>query len=338
MMKKWQVWLGILISVIFLIFAFRGLNINEILAAISSAEIIWILPAIPVYFFGLWMRTMRWKIFLKPISDIKMRALFPTVAIGYMGNNIYPARLGEIVRSAILKKENNTPISASLATIFIERIFDGLVMLGFILLNLTVIRQMSHSAEIQQTIDAIAAWGSGIFLFAFFAFLIAAFFPQPSLRLIESFLSRLFPEKFSKPVSEIAEKFFSGIQSLQSPATIAITMAISIAIWLVEAIFYWMVMQAFPFSIGLNAILFLVGFLNLFTIIPSTPGYIGTFDAPGIALLSALGIEGQNAAGYTLLLHASLWLPVTVVGAFYFFQKGLSWNETINQAKVEQLS
>ena len=73
----------------------------------------------------------------------------------------------------------------------------------------------------------------------------------------------------------------------------------------------------------------LVGFLNLFTIIPSSPGYIGTFDAPAIALLSALEIDQQLAAGYTLLLHAALWLPVTLIGAYFFTRKGMHWNEAL---------
>ena len=108
---------------------------------------------------------------------------------------------------------------------------------------------------------------------------------------------------------------------------------VTIIIWLIETFFYWIIMQAFSFDISFGTLMLLNGFLNLFTIIPSSPGYIGTFDAPGIALLTALGIESQNAAGYTILLHAALWLPVTLLGAFFFLQKGISWNDAINQAK-----
>ena len=81
--------------------------------------------------------------------------------------------------------------------------------------------------------------------------------------------------------------------------------------------------------------MFLVGFLNLFTIIPSSPGYVGTFDAPSIAILTALNIDQQFAAGYTLLLHATLWLPVTLIGLFFFAKKGLRWNDAIENIKKE---
>ena len=332
-MKKWQFWLGLLVSAIFIYIAFRGLDFREIVFAITSADTIWILPALPVYFFGLWLRAYRWKIFLKPIADLKTRKLFPIVAIGYMGNNIYPARLGELIRAAILKKDQDIAVSASLATIIIERIFDAIVMLGFIILNLSAFSRMADSLEIKQTIDSVAAWGSGIFISAFLTFMIAAFFPGPSARIIKKITARVLPQKHSQPINNMIEKFFTGIQSLSSPIQTIITLMVTIIIWLIETFFYWIIMQAFSFDISFGTLMLLNGFLNLFTIIPSSPGYIGTFDAPGIALLTALGIESQNAAGYTILLHAALWLPVTLLGAFFFLQKGISWNDAINQAK-----
>jgi hypothetical protein len=334
-MKKWQIWLGLLISAVFIFFAFRGLDFLEILISIRSANTMWLLPAIPLYFFGLWFRAYRWKILLSPISDYKTHQLFSIVAIGYMGNNIYPARLGELVRSAILKKDANIPVSASLATIIIERIFDGIVMLGFIILNISVISRMAHSIDIKQTVDSVAAWGSGIFLFAFLIFIIAAFFPNASAGIINKISLKILPTKYSRSINTFVEKFFSGIQSLSSPFQTITILMVTIGIWLIETIFYWIIMQAFPFDISFGTLMLLSGFLNLFTIIPSSPGYIGTFDAPGIALLTALGIGSQNAAGYTLLLHAALWLPVTVLGAIFFLQKGISWNEAINQAKED---
>lgn len=332
-MKRWQFWLGLAISAIFLFFAFRGLNLQETLAAIRSAEMIWIIPAIPVYFTGLWLRAYRWKIFLRPILTTRTRKLFPIIAIGYMGNNIYPARLGEVLRAVILKQDENIPVSASLATIIIERIFDGIVMLGFILLNISAINLMTHSNEIRETVDSVAAWGSGIFLAAFIVFLISAFFPGKTMMILIKIVDKMLPGKISVAVSEVIRKFFSGIQSLSSPTQTANAMLITIIIWLLETGFYWIIMQAFPFNVGFGTLMLLNGFLNLFTIIPSSPGYIGTFDAPAIALLTALGIEANISAGYTLLLHAALWLPVTLFGAYFFIKEGMSWDATIDQAK-----
>ena len=74
--------------------------------------------------------------------------------------------------------------------------------------------------------------------------------------------------------------------------------------------------------------------VNLATTLPSAPGYIGTFDAPGIALLVAYGVSGEMAAGYTLVLHAALWLPITALGAFYYFRQPLRWGKDVQQLKA----
>jgi uncharacterized membrane protein YbhN (UPF0104 family) len=75
--------------------------------------------------------------------------------------------------------------------------------------------------------------------------------------------------------------------------------------------------------------------VNLATTIPSAPGYLGTFDAPGIAVLVAFGVERATAAGYTLVLHAALWLPITVLGAYYMARESLSWQAVREQVSTE---
>ncbi len=332
-MKRWQVWLGLLISATLLFFALRGLDFDEIFNTLQSAEIIWALPGIPVYLFGVWLRAIRWKIFLNPIKTIRSKKLFPFIAIGYMGNNIYPARLGELVRAALLKKEKNIPVSATIATIIIERIFDGVVMIGFILLNLSIVSELFQNREIEQTIGRVATGGSGLFLFALLVLLTSAFYPHKSSNFFKIVVGKILPKNIAQKTSDVIDLFFTGIQSLASPLDTMLALILSVVIWLIETVFYWIIMQAFPFSISFRALMMMNGFINLFTIIPSSPGYIGTFDAPGIALLTALGIENQLAASYTLFLHAALWLPITVLGALFFTQKGLSWNETVKQAR-----
>jgi uncharacterized membrane protein YbhN (UPF0104 family) len=106
----------------------------------------------------------------------------------------------------------------------------------------------------------------------------------------------------------------------------------SVVIWLLETGKYWFVMRAFPFQVSYFALMLMNGIVNLTTTLPSAPGYVGTFDAPGIALLEAYGITPEVAAGYTLVLHAALWLPITLVGAYYFARESLSWTKV--QAEV----
>ena len=102
-----------------------------------------------------------------------------------------------------------------------------------------------------------------------------------------------------------------------------IVFLISLLVWLFETAKYWFLMHAFPFQVDFFTLMLMNGIVNLATTIPSAPGYIGTFDAPGIAVLKAAGVEGAVAAAYTLALHAALWLPITLLGFYYLARKGL---------------
>ncbi len=102
--KRWQFWLGLLISLFFLYLALKGLQFQDLGAAIRDANYIWLIPGVAVYFIAVWARAWRWHYLLKPLKTIKTTELFPTVCIGYFGNNILPARAGEILRAVILKR------------------------------------------------------------------------------------------------------------------------------------------------------------------------------------------------------------------------------------------
>jgi uncharacterized protein (TIRG00374 family) len=103
------------------------------------------------------------------------------------------------------------------------------------------------------------------------------------------------------------------------------TLVTSIFIWLTETTKYWFVMHAFNFQVSFFVLMLMTAVVNLATTLPGAPGYVGTFDGPGIKVLQAFGISAETAAGYTLVLHAALWLPITLLGFFYLAQQGLSW-------------
>ena len=121
-MKRWQLYLGIGISVIFVWMALNGLDLKGVWEVIKSANYIWLLPSVGVYFIGVWVRTWRWDYLLRPLKKIPVKNLFPVVVIGYMGNNVYPFRAGELLRSYVLYRREGVKISASLATVVIERV------------------------------------------------------------------------------------------------------------------------------------------------------------------------------------------------------------------------
>lgn len=331
-MKRWQFWLGMAISAVFLYFALRGLSLGEFWNAVKSANYWWIFPGIAVYFIGVWVRAWRWHYLLGPIKKIPTRVMFPVTCIGYMGNNIYPARAGEVLRAVVLKRRENVPISASLATIIVERIFDGVVMLAFVFINLPELAKVaSFESGFVGNIQELALIGTAIFIGALVIFLLAAMFPALTARIGQWFINHLLPIKFREKTSGIMLKFLEGLAALRSPFNVLMVFFTSVIIWLLETVKYWFVMHAFSFSVSFFALMLLNGIANLATTIPSAPGYIGTWEAVTKAVLVAYGVPGAEALGYAVVLHVALWLPITLLGAYFMTREGIKWNDSLRE-------
>ncbi len=336
MLKRWQFWVGIAISGVFLYLALRGLHLAELWDAIQSARFLWLIPGVAVYFIGVWARAWRWHYLLRPLKKISTGSMFPVVAIGYMGNNIFPARAGEVLRAAILKDREGVPISASLATVVVERIFDAVVMLGFVFFNLSELGRLTHDSGFIGNIQQLAVWGSLVFIGALVVFLLAAMFPKVTQGIILGLIERLLPVRLQDKVKGIALRFLTGLESLRSPRDVLMVFLTTVVIWLLETGKYWFIMHGFDFEVSFFALMLMNGIVNIATTLPSAPGYIGTFDGPGIAVLVAYGVPQAAAAAYTLVLHGALWFPITALGAFYYFKQPLRWGKDLEKIKEQQ--
>jgi glycosyltransferase 2 family protein len=320
-MKRWHLILGILISAAFLWWALSGLELSQVWDDMRGAAYWWLLPSVAVYFVGVWVRTWRWDYMLRPLKPIPVRRLFPVVVIGYMGNNIYPFRAGEVLRAYVLRRREQVPMSGSLATVIVERVFDGLVMLMFVFAALPL--APLPSSEIQ----TLVVLASLTFFGALIVFFVMAAQPQRFLRLSRWFSDRLLPPRIATPLLGFLERFLDGLASLRDFRQVLMIFFTSIIIWLLETVKYWFVMHAFDFEVSFFALMLMNGVVNLATTLPSAPGYVGTFDGPGIAVLVLYGIPQSIAAAYTLVLHAALWLPITLLGAYYMLREGLGWRD-----------
>ncbi len=164
-MKSWRTWLGILISAAFVVIAFRGQDFGEIGRSLGKVNLLWLVPALAIYFVGVWFRSVRWAILLRSLApEVSGKSLFSTVVVGYMANNVLPLRTGELVRSYLVSKEHNVRKTSVLATIAVERIFDGFTMLGFMLVATAFV---SFTSELRHL---------AIFAFAIFTVLLIGLF------------------------------------------------------------------------------------------------------------------------------------------------------------------
>jgi uncharacterized protein (TIRG00374 family) len=320
--RRWYILLGIAISLFFIWFALRGLELNQVYGYLRSANYWWILPGIAIYFVAVWARTWRWHYLLRPIKVIPLYRLFPIVCIGYFGNNVYPARIGEVLRAVVLRATEGVSISSSLATIIIERVFDGLVMLLFVFFALPFVGT-EHIPPIYRTTIIL---GSLLFGAALVVFLWMATDRERATRVYLAFASRLIPSRFRAPIDGFYDRFLMGLAFLRSPRDVLMVFVTSVLIWLTETVKYWFVMHAFKFSVSFIGLMLMNGVVNLTTTLPSAPGYIGTFEV-GARVLEALGVDYGLAFGYTIVLHAALWFPITILGAFFVWRLGIRWSD-----------
>ena len=187
-------------------------------------------------------------------------------------------------------------------------------------------------------IQTLALVGSAAFVGALVLFLLAAMFTSKAENALRWLIDRFIPNRYKEKVYQVVLPFLGGLESLRSPREALMVFITSVAIWLLETSKYWFVMHAFDFEVSFFTLMLMNGIVNLATTIPSAPGYVGTFDAPGIAVLQAYGVDQATAAGYTVVLHAALWLPITALGAYYMAREGIHWREGVGGLQDEVAS
>jgi glycosyltransferase 2 family protein len=320
-MRRLLVPAGIVISIVFLALALRGLNLEVFWADVQQANLWWLVPGIAVYFAAVWFRAWRWAYMLRPVAtkQISAATLYPIVVIGYMGNNIYPARIGEVLRAYVLRRNTDIPMATSLATVVLERVIDGLIMVGFVLAGLTAAPSLGERT-VQLVYVALALFAGVIAVF--FAMALA---PLMAQRIVNTLTDRLLPAAVRGPIQGLFAKFVDGARSLRSPLDLALIVLSTLVTWLLETVKYWCVAQAFGLDVSFVGLMLINGVSNLATIIPAGPGAIGTFDAGGVLAATALGVPTSLAQAYIVVLHVALWLPVTALGAYLMLRQGLRW-------------
>jgi uncharacterized protein (TIRG00374 family) len=317
MLRQKRFWLGVLVSLGLLVFVFYQTDPTKIWNSLQRAQYIYLVPGLALYFLGVGVRAIRWRFLLRSIKPIPSRELFRTVVIGYMANDILPARMGEIVRAYILGTQENVSKAAALVTIVVERIFDGLTMLLFI-----VVASFLHNFA-DETLTASLRLVALVFIVAIIGLAMLAGMPARAERLAEFFVNRL-PASLRERATRLTKSLLAGVGVLRSPVDSFAVFALSVLAWLLETTMYLVIAWGFALNLPFTVFLLACAFANLVTIAPSTPGYIGVFHAPVVYVLTLFGVEQSLAASYTVVLHAVLVIPVTLLGLYFLGRAGLS--------------
>jgi len=310
---SWKSWFTFLLSFVFLWLAFRSVDVKHVLSILINTSYPEILASIAVYFLGVLVRAFRWGLLLSPYKRCSIRHLFSSLTVGYMGNDVLPARAGEFVRVYLLSKFEGVSKSLSLGTIIIERFMDAIVMLA-IAFGASFLVSISRDAGHVMLIVALLLLVAMLFLISL------AYMPYSTI----IFISRLFPIRGFDRIGEICTRFISGVKILRSPRIVVGGLILSSLSWMIEGITYWLVAKSIDFDISFSYVLLTLAVANLFTLIPAAPGYIGTFEAGVLLALSSVSFLSKEAIlGYAFLLHVVLVVPVILVGTLLWFLLGV---------------
>lgn len=318
--QRVAVLIGLIVSAVFLWIAFSNLNPADVLDNLSRVNVGVLVIGWVIYYVAMLAITWRWQFLLRAIQYIPLASLYQLVAIGYMGNNVYPFRSGEVLRIALLNRSHKVPVARATTTVFVERIFDGIVMLTFIILPLMFI----ENADPQ--IRAVGSFAAMVFIPALAVFLLLATFPN-LLRRFVSMVVRILPGKLGEIAGHLSEELINGLAGLRSPRDLAGTVFASYLSWSIEACVYYLVALAFGLEVTYPMMLTVVGVVNIAGLIPSAPGQIGVFEWAASSVLVGFGVANQEeAVAYALLNHIAIWLPPTLLGFIILARRGLSFS------------
>lgn len=351
MFKSRRFIIGLVISLVFLAWALSQEDLGKVFATIAGMNWVSLVPALALYFAGVWVRAVRWRILLRPLRpNLPLFKVFEIVVIGYMANNVLPARIGELVRAYVLSKRENVRKTSTLATIVVERIFDALVMVGFVAAALLFV--IFFDADLLSTGEGhkfgtfITEWSPYIALGAagFLAFVVFFVVTATSQRRVEGLIRfglRFVPGKLHERVERLAGAFVLGLGSLRSRTNMFLALVLSVTAWLLEAGMYYVIgnmgfnlVGSDGAAVPFYAYVLTTGIVNLSTLIPQAAGYWGVFEAVSkVVLVGAIGVDSGLTTSYVILLHAALYFPVTLLGVVFLARESLSWRELTDLEK-----
>lgn len=327
MLTQKRTWIGLAFILVTFYFLFRNVDKDKLLAAFSHFHLVWLLPALGIYLLGYVVRGFRWVILLSPVKKCTFKSLFPTLIIGFMANNVLPARAGEFIRAHLNGKKEGISRSASFATIVLERLFDGLTMIIILWAAMgsgrLPIREEMMSPSIQHAID----WSPYVFGAAFLILFALVLFKETAIAVITFFI-RLAPQRFHDPLENLAHTFIEGLHILKSARESLMVLITSLAAWTCEFSSYYFIavgMDIAPNPLNLFSAALLMAIVNLGILIPNAPGGIGLFEFLGAGLLCvSFKVVKETAVGYMFLVHFLVLIPIILLGFYYTTREHLN--------------
>jgi len=326
--KMLSVIVGIVISVVLMWLLFREINFGDLMAALRGANYFWIIPNVLLIVLTMYLRAYRWTFMIRPVKEVPFRKLLAATCIGFMANNVLPLRLGEFVRAySLAYQDREVSKSASLATIFVERMVFDLVALLVIFGAVIGVTTIHIPEEMKAGIYlAIGAALTGLTLVLFLALR-----PDQAGHYLTRYLFFL-PDRFKNIIREIIVRFSTGLEFMTRLQTASWVGVQTLVIWLVMGVSNYFVFLAFGFDLPLEASYFLLVVVSIAILVPSSPGFVGVYHAGTVFTLTQYGIGRADALSFALVLHAAQYIPITLMGFYYLKKEHLTLRQLEEEA------
>ena len=315
--------LGVLISVIGLYYAFRQINFWELWIIIKNVNFILVILAIVILLLSNIIRAWRWQILVKPIKDVSFEPAFSSIMIGYFGNSVLPFRMGEFLRAFVVADKTSLTASTAFGTIVIERILDFIGLSIVILLIMTVYPLTSVGGSIIIGVIVLS-----LTAFIFF-FLFGGFKSSLLVKIEKSSLLRI---GLLHKILLFIKNFLDGATTIRATNKLGIILLYTLIIW----IMYYCSTYLATIATGIELEWFGFGVLLISTTlaisIPAAPGYVGTYHAAAVYILTNLFDVGRsNAQAAAIILHAVGTIPIVIIGAGYFLNSSVNFKDIKDQ-------
>ena len=330
----WKVVVGLALSAAALYWAFHDVHVDEVVREIARADPLWFTASVIAATSLFFIRAVRWHWLLEPIRPgIRYYPRMAATCIGFMANNLLPARVGEFVRAFALGRITGMRVSAAFGSLVVERLLDGIIVVAFLFGAMA-------APGFPQTVGGgdIAVGARVVLAFLSVAGLVLVAIvlrPEAAVRIGRSIGGRVLPEAFRRPVVDAFEALVHGFSVLRSPRLMLVSLVWSVLLWGVGALAFWLGFRAFGIDVPFVAALFLQSIVALGVSVPSAPGFFGPFElAVKLGLVGVYGIPEDRAVAFAIGFHLGGFVPITLIGIWFAWRVGLSREEVLHSEEI----
>lgn len=312
MKRKITIYLGLILSLGFIILIIKIVNFQDVIKALEKFNFNYLAILLALYLYGMVIRTIRWRLLIKQSKDVSFWKVFSPLSIGFMVNNVLPAKIGEIVRAEYIARENRISRGFSLGTVFAERMFDTILVLIFLFGSIFFSKTLLNIIQ------------ANIWLLVILVLIIALVLLILLSRAVQQHLTSFLPKKYQGFMSGLMERTSKSVSFLRQKHLFFKISFLTVLIWLGIVLGYVLIFKAFGLKIPVYGYFAIVSLGSIGMVIPSTSANIGVYDVIVMSAIMLFMVNKDTAFAIAAVAHALDIVPNILLGLIILVKDNLS--------------